>query len=50
LIDACLGLHSTDREITVAVRGSNLLNRPVQQHVFGDVIRRAITGEISFQF
>ena len=50
LIDGSFGVHSTDGGITVAVRGTNLLNRPVQQHVFGDVIRRAVTGEVRVEF
>jgi hypothetical protein len=36
--------------MTVAVRGTNILDKPVQQHVFGDVIRRAVTGEVRFEF
>jgi outer membrane receptor protein involved in Fe transport len=50
LIDASLGLHSTDGMMTFAVRGSNLLNKPVPQHVFGDIITRTITGEVRFGF
>jgi hypothetical protein len=50
LVDGGFGVHSTDRTMTVAVRGTNLLNKPVQQHVFGDVIRRTVTGEVRFGF
>ena len=50
LVDGGFGVHSTDRTMTVAVRGTNLLNNPVQQHVFGDVIRRTVTGEVRFGF
>jgi outer membrane receptor protein involved in Fe transport len=50
LVDGGFGVHSTDRMMTVAVRGTNLLDKPVQQHVFGDVIRRTVTGEVRFQF
>jgi iron complex outermembrane receptor protein len=50
LIDGAIGVHSADGVITVAVRGTNLLNRPVQQHVFGDVIRRTVTGEVRLEF
>ena len=50
LVDGAFGVHSTDRTMTVAVRGTNLLGKPVQQHVFGDVIRRTVTGEVRFGF
>jgi outer membrane receptor protein involved in Fe transport len=50
LVDGGFGVHSVDRNMTVAVRGKNLLNKPVQQHVFGDVIRRTVTGEVRFEF
>src|SRR5688572_242310 len=50
LVDGGFGVHSSDRAMTVGVRGTNLLNRAVQQHVFGDVIRRTVIGEVRFQF
>jgi outer membrane receptor protein involved in Fe transport len=50
VIDAAFGVHSTDGMITVTARGTNLLNKRVRQHAFGDVIRRAITGEVRFRF
>jgi outer membrane receptor protein involved in Fe transport len=49
LVDAGVGVHSTDRKMTVAVRARNLLNRPIQQHYFGDIIRRTLIGEVRFQ-
>jgi hypothetical protein len=36
--------------MTFAVRGSNLLNKAVPQHVFGDIITRTITAEIRLGF
>ena len=50
LLDAGGGVQSSDRAMTVAVRASNLLNKAVQQHVFGDIIRRTVTGEVRFDF
>ena len=50
LVDGVFGVHSTDRTMTVGVRGSNLLNKSVQQHVFGDLIGRTVTGEVRFDF
>jgi hypothetical protein len=36
--------------MTVAIRATNLLNKVAQQHVFGDLIRRTVTGEVRFLF
>jgi len=49
VLDAGLGVRSSDG-VTVAFRGTNLLNASVQQHVFGDVIRRTFTGEVRLIF
>ena len=50
LIDGVFGVYSSDRLMTVTVRGTNLLNSRIQQHVFGDVIRRMVTGEFRVRF
>ena len=50
LINVGAGVRSVDGAMTVAMRVTNLLNRSVQQHVFGDIIKRAITGEVRFAF
>lgn len=50
LVDAAVGVRSADGSMTVGVRATNLLNRVAQQHVFGDLIRRTVTGEIRFSF
>ena len=50
LIGGGVGLHSDDGAMTFAVHARNMLNRAVQEHIFGDVIRRAITGEVRLQF
>ena len=36
--------------LTLAVVGSNLFVEDVQQHVFGDILRRKVTGEVRFRF
>jgi hypothetical protein len=50
LVDGGFGVHSTDGLMTVGIRATNILNKAVQQHVFGDIIRRTVTGEVRFQF
>ena len=29
---------------------TNLLNQTVQQHIFGDLLRRTVVGEVKFKF
>jgi iron complex outermembrane receptor protein len=50
VLNAGAGVRSTDGTMTVAVRATNLLNRTTQQHVFGDLIKRTVTGEVRFAF
>jgi outer membrane receptor protein involved in Fe transport len=50
IVNAGAGIDSSDRMITVAVRANNLLNNATQQHIFGDIIKRTVTGEVRFRF
>jgi len=50
VVNAGAGIRSVDGAMTIAVRVTNLLNRATQQHVFGDLIKRTIIGEVRFGF
>ena len=50
VVNAGVGVRSTDGTMTVAVRATNVFNRTLQQHVFGDLIKRGVIGEVRFQF
>jgi hypothetical protein len=50
LVNAGAGLHSSDQKMTVAVRANNLFNNATPQHVFGDIIKRIVTGEVRLRF
>jgi outer membrane receptor protein involved in Fe transport len=50
VVDCGFGVHSTDEAMAVSIRGTNLLDHPIQQHIFGDLIRRSVLGEVRFQF
>jgi hypothetical protein len=32
------------------VKGTNLTNQDIQQHVFGDIIKRTVVAEIRFAY
>jgi hypothetical protein len=36
--------------VTTSVKGTNLANQQIQQHVFGDIIKRAVVGELRVNF
>jgi iron complex outermembrane receptor protein len=50
LLNASLGYKVMGNKAVLQVKGTNLANVQVQQHVFGDVIKRAIVGELRVTF
>jgi iron complex outermembrane receptor protein len=48
-LNAGVGFRLNQRA-TISVIGTNLTNEKIQQHVFGDIIARKITGQIKFNF
>ena len=49
LVNLTAGVKWRGGRITTLVKSTNLLNRTVQQHVFGDLLRRSIVGEIRLE-
>ena len=47
LINGTFGVRFADQRLSAAVRFTNLGNDDVQQHVFGDIIKRQIVGEVT---
>lgn len=50
LVNATLGWKWADGKVTTALKGTNLTNDDVQQHVFGDILKRSIMAEVKFLF
>jgi outer membrane receptor protein involved in Fe transport len=46
LVNASVGVKWAGGRITTSIKGTNILNQEVQQHVFGDIIKRALVGEV----
>lgn len=44
------GIRFDEDRITVAIKVSNISNTDAQQHVFGDIIKRHVVGEVKFKF
>ncbi|MDP3718891.1 MAG: TonB-dependent receptor [Acidobacteriota bacterium] len=48
--NGAFGMRFAQDKITATIKGINLTNQEVQSHVFGDIIKRQIIGELRFQF
>ena len=46
MLNASVGAHFGDGRFTAQLKGHNLTNETVQQHVFGDILKRSITAEL----
>jgi len=50
LVNGSFGLKWSDGHVTTAIKSNNILNKTVQQHVFGDLLKRSVIGEVTFNF
>lgn len=50
LVNLGVGARWADNRVTTALKITNLANQEVMQHVFGDVLKRQIVGEVRFEF
>ena len=51
MVNASLGVKwDSQGRIITTVKGTNLLNETIQQHIFGDIIKRSLMGELRVRF
>jgi outer membrane receptor protein involved in Fe transport len=50
LVNGAFGVRWMDNRITTSVKVVNLGNQEVQQHIFGDVMKRQVVGEVRLGF
>ena len=50
LVNAGFGVRWNDGRHVTSLKVSNLLNADVQQHVFGDILKRQVVGELRVNF
>lgn len=48
-INGTFGVRWKNGRMTTLVKVANLLNRNVRQHVFGDILKRSVVGELRFR-
>ena len=49
-VNAAFGWRFASDKVTLKLIAQNLFDEDVQQHFFGDIISRKITGQIGFRF
>ncbi len=49
LVNGTVGVKWANGRVTTLLKATNLLDQDIQQHVFGDLLRRTIVGEVRFQ-
>jgi outer membrane receptor protein involved in Fe transport len=50
MINASFGVKWSDGKVITTIKGTNLANETIQQHIFGDIIKRSIMGEVRLTF
>jgi hypothetical protein len=45
-----VGWRFREEKLTVKLIGQNLFDERLQQHIFGDIIERRISGQVSIAF
>jgi outer membrane receptor protein involved in Fe transport len=50
MVNGLFGVKWLDGRMTTSLKGVNLTNETIQQHVFGDLLKRSIMGELRVRF
>jgi outer membrane receptor protein involved in Fe transport len=50
LLNAAVGLRFPKQGARLMIKGINLTDKPIQQHIFGDILRRRIAAELQVHF
>ena len=49
-INLSAGVYLSGDRVTLSIIGQNIFDEEIQQHVFGDILRRKVTGQVLFRF
>ncbi len=50
MLNASFGVKWADGRVITTLKGTNLTNDTIQQHIFGDLLKRSLTGEVRVKF
>ena len=48
MLNATVGVRLADGRVTLSLKGTNLTNENILQHIYGDLTRRSVVAELSF--
>ena len=49
-VNGAFGVKFAKDKVTASIKAVNLFNQEIQSHVFGDILRRQVLGELRFNF
>jgi hypothetical protein len=50
MVNGGFGVKWAGNKLTTSVKATNIGNSDIQQHVFGDIIKRSVVGELRVNF
>jgi outer membrane receptor protein involved in Fe transport len=50
LVNGSFGVKWADGRVVTLIKSTNIANTDIQQHVFGDILKRSIVGEVQLHF
>jgi len=50
MLNASFGVKWSEGKIVTSIKGTNITNESIQQHNFGDILRRSVMGEVQVRF
>ena len=50
MVNGSFGVKLPSAKVTTLVKVNNLFNKDIQQHVFGDIIKRSVVGELRLEY
>jgi outer membrane receptor protein involved in Fe transport len=48
MLNATLGVKLAEGKVSLSLRGTNLLNQAILQHIYGDLMKRSVVAELRF--
>jgi outer membrane receptor protein involved in Fe transport len=50
MLNGSFGVRWARGRVSTSIKGTNLLNKDIQQHIFGDILKRSLVGEIKVTY
>jgi outer membrane receptor protein involved in Fe transport len=50
LVNGSFGVKWAGGKVTTTIKANNILNQEVQQHIYGDIMKMSVVGELKFHF